>query len=82
MKLPAAFEFKGRKTGRREFWRGMLVETPAGLAVDKFARDGSGLITSLRVADGLLDIPESHGDVQRGDLVSFIPFSAYGIAAG
>ena len=28
--LPAAFEFPSRKIGRREFWRGMLVETPGG----------------------------------------------------
>jgi molybdopterin molybdotransferase len=78
--LPAAFAFKGRKPGRREFWRGMLVEGPDGqLSADKFARDGSGLISGLRVADGLIDIPEDHGDVAVGDLVSFIPFTEFGI---
>lgn len=79
LQLPAAFAFPDRKTGRREFWRGMLVETPHGLAVDKFARDGSGLITSLRVADGLIEIPESTTGVQPGDRVAFIPFSEFGI---
>lgn len=79
LQLPAAFAFPDRKTGRREFWRGMLVETPHGLAVDKFARDGSGLITSLRVADGLIEIPESNTGVQPGDRVAFIPFSEFGI---
>jgi molybdopterin molybdotransferase len=78
-KLPATFDFKGRKPGRREFWRGMLVDTPDGLAVDKFARDGSGLISGLRAADGLIDIPEDAGDVAHGDLVDFIPFSEFGI---
>ncbi|MEW5963892.1 MAG: gephyrin-like molybdotransferase Glp [Pseudomonadota bacterium] len=77
--LPAAFAFPDRKTGRREFWRGTLVETPRGLAVDKFARDGSGLITSLRVADGLIEIPESNTGVQPGDRVAFIPFTEFGI---
>ncbi len=81
-KLPAAFEFKDRKPGRREFWRGMLVETPAGLAVDKFARDGSGLISGLRAADGLIDIPEHAGDVAMNDLVDFIPLSEFGIVSG
>jgi molybdopterin molybdotransferase len=81
-KLPAAFDFTGRKPGRREFWRGILVDTPAGLAVDKFARDGSGLISGLRAADGLIDIPENAGDVARGDLVDFIPFSEFGIVGG
>jgi molybdopterin molybdotransferase len=80
-KLPALFAFAGRKTGRREFWRGILKETPRGLAVDKFARDGSGLISGLRAADGLIDIPEDAGDVQPGDLVAFIPFAEFGIAA-
>lgn len=78
-KLPANFEFNGRKPGRREFWRGILVETPDGLVVDKFARDGSGLISGLRAADGLIDIREDAGDVVKGDLVDFIPFSDFGI---
>ena len=30
-KLPAMFAFPNRKTGRREFWRGSLTETPRGL---------------------------------------------------
>ena len=72
--LPALFAFPDRKTGRREFWRGMLTETPRGLAVDKFARDGSGLISGLRAADGLIDIPEDVAEVKPGDLVAFIPF--------
>jgi molybdopterin molybdotransferase len=78
-RLPAMFAFPDRKLGRREFWRGMLKETPHGLAVDKFARDGSGLISGLRAADGLIDIPEDVPAVQPGDLVAFIPFSEFGI---
>ncbi len=77
--MKAAFDFPNRKVGRREFWRGTLVETADGLAVDKFKRDGSGLITGLRVADGLIDIPEDVPEVKRGDLVSFLPFSEFGI---
>ena len=73
------FAHGDRKLGRREFWRGMLKETPHGLAVDKFARDGSGLISGLRAADGLIEVPEDVPAVQPGDLVAFIPFSEYGI---
>ncbi len=80
--LPAAFDFMGRKTGRREFWRGTLEETRQGLAAGKFARDGSGLITGLRVSDGLIDIPEDAGDIRRGDLVAFIPYTEFGIVRG
>ena len=77
--LPAAFSFTNRKKGRREFWRGTLVETAAGLQVQKFNRDGSGLITGLRAADGLVDIREAAGDVAAGDPVDFIPLTEFGI---
>ncbi len=77
--LPAAFEVAKRKLGRREFWRGTLVQSDAGLAVTKYPHDGSGLISSLRAADGLIDIPENLPAVHAGDLVDFIPFSEFGI---
>lgn len=77
--LPAAFEVPRRKVGRREFWRGMFANTPAGLGADKFQRDGSGLISGLTAADGLIDVAEDVESVARGDLVQFIPFSEYGI---
>jgi molybdopterin molybdotransferase len=80
-RLPALFAFPARKVGRREFWRGILRETPHGLAVDKFARDGSGLISGLRAADGLIEVPEDVPEVKPGDRVAFIPFAGYGIAS-
>ncbi|MGE0857099.1 MAG: hypothetical protein AB7L18_13515 [Hyphomicrobiaceae bacterium] len=51
------------------------------LVVRKFDRDGSGLITGLRVAEGLIDIPEDLPEVRVGDAVSFIPFAEFGITA-
>ena len=77
--LPANFDVKNRKPGRREFWRGTLKITEAGATVDKFPRDGSGLITSLREANGLIDMAEDVPDVKTGDKVAFIPFSEFGI---
>jgi molybdopterin molybdotransferase len=79
LRLEAAFAVPRRKSGRREFWRGTLIETRDGLAVNKFPRDGSGLISGLRAADGLIDVPEDVTAVRPGDLVSFIPFTAFGI---
>ncbi len=81
-RLPAAFEVADRKTGRREFWRGSLRDTSAGWVVEKFARDGSGLISGLRAADGLIDVPEDIGAVRLGDPVAFIPFSEFGLLGG
>ena len=78
--LPANFAFTGRKQGRREFWRGRIVTGADGaMAIEKFARDGSGLISGLRASNGLIDIPEDHGDIAVGDKVAFIPYSEVGI---
>jgi molybdopterin molybdotransferase len=77
--LPAAFEFTGRKAGRREYWRGRRLVRDGRPMVEKFARDGSGLITGLREADGLIEIPEATGDIKAGASVRFLPFSQYGL---
>lgn len=77
--LPAAFEFTNRKLGRREFWRASLVEGRKGMMAEKFARDGSGLISGLRAADGLIEVGEDVPAVAPGDPIAFIPFSEFGI---
>jgi molybdopterin molybdotransferase len=77
--LPADFSQK-KKLGRREFWRARLKNEPDGVVrVAKFPRDGSGLISSLREADGLIEVPEDIGEVRAGEMVSFIPFSELGV---
>lgn len=80
--LPAAFAFPNRKVGRRELWRGRMVQSQSGWQVEKFERDGSGLISSLRWADCLIDIPEAVEHVRHGDPLQVIPFSEYGIGRG
>ena len=77
--VPARFEIASKKPDRREFLRGRLVGEGADLGVEKFERDGSGLITSLREADGLIEIPEPVRAVRRGEPVRFLPFSAMGL---
>jgi molybdopterin molybdotransferase len=77
--LSAAFTQK-KKVGRREFWRARLTRGSGGkLQVAKFPRDGSGLIASLREADGLLEVAEDVAEVKQGDPVDFIPFAAFGL---
>ncbi len=76
--LPAAFEIPKKKPDRREFLRGILETGDDGtVAVNKFARDGSGLISSLRMADGLIEIPEEVTSVKKSQIVDFIPFSSF-----
>jgi len=77
----AAFSMT-KKPGRREFIRGMLDETARGdLRARNYERTGSGLITSLREADGLIEIPENMTEIEPGDPVAFIPFPEYGTAS-
>lgn len=77
--LKSSFKVEKKKTGRREFWRAFLAPSDDGLRVQKFPRDGSGLISSLRAADGLVEISEDADHVAEGDEVTFIPFSEFGI---
>jgi molybdopterin molybdotransferase len=78
--VPAAFSLTRRKTGRREFLRGMLgTATDGKLSVKPYPRDGSGLITSLRASDGLIEIDERAEAIAEGEPVSFIPYSEFGI---
>jgi molybdopterin molybdotransferase len=73
--LPAAFA-KRRKPGRREYLRARLdVEG----RVETFGNEGSGLISGLVWADGLVDLPDDGSDVAPGDLVRYLPYSAFGL---
>ncbi len=77
--LPAGFSIPRKKAGRREFWRAWLEETEGGPVVRKFPRDGSGLISSLRAAEGLVEVPEHVTTIAEGDPVAYIPLEAFGI---
>jgi molybdopterin molybdotransferase len=77
--LPAGFEIAKKKTDRREFWRGWVENGASGPVLRKFERDGSGLISGLRQATGLIEVPEEASSVAEGDLLGFIPFSEFGI---
>ena len=80
IQLPSAFEVLKKKPDRREFYRGWLKHDEEGkCTAHKFLRDGSGLISGLREADGLIEIPEDTTEIRRGDLVTFLPFSSFGI---
>jgi molybdopterin molybdotransferase len=68
--LPAAFSF-AKKAGRHEYLRGRVA---AG-GVEKFAADGSGILSSMTWSDGLIELPPDCTQVNTGDPVSFIPFA-------
>lgn len=71
----ANFEILKKKPDRREFLRGTLRTENGITSVDKFNQDGSGIIRSLTTADGLIEVDEATTSVNKGDLVTFIPFA-------
>lgn len=75
--VPSGFSIAKKKPDRREFlrsWR--VVDAESGtISVQKFARDGSGLISGLQAAEGLTVLEETVTSVDLGAPVRFIPFS-------
>ena len=72
--LPAAFE-KRKKPGRREFLRARMRSG----RVEVFASEGSGRISGLSWAEGLVELPDAALHVRPGDRVRYIPWSGFGI---
>lgn len=75
LSVPLAGAVK-KKTGRLEWMRGVLVAGKDGrVMVERFAQGGAGILTSMVVADGLIELAEDAGNQQAGALVDFISFS-------
>ena len=72
--VPAGFS-KSKKPGRREFLRARMRDGRA----EVFASEGSGRISGLSWAEGLVELPDGALEVAEGDLVKFIPYAALGI---
>ncbi|MEO0666338.1 MAG: gephyrin-like molybdotransferase Glp [Pseudomonadota bacterium] len=70
--LPAGFE-KRKKAGRREFLRARVRDG----RVEVFASEGSGRISGLSWAEGLVELPDAALHVQPGDPVRYIPWSGF-----
>ena len=72
-KVPAAFA-KTKKPGRREYLRARM--TADGRA-EVFASEGSGRISGLAWADGLVELGDGGQKIAAGDLVRYIPFASF-----
>ena len=72
--VPAAFE-KRKKPGRREYLRARIREGRA----EVFHSEGSGRISGLSWAEGLVEIEDGARDIQPGDPVRFIPYGSFGL---
>ncbi|WP_170789681.1 molybdopterin-binding protein [Ruegeria lacuscaerulensis] len=72
--VPAAFE-KRKKPGRREYLRARARDG----RVEVFASEGSGRISGLSWAEGLVEIEDGARHIQPGDPVRFIPYGSFGL---
>ncbi len=71
--LPAAFDMD-KKPGRREWLRARAVEKDGVLHAEKAHTTGSGILTTLSWADGLIELHEDVTQVRAGDPVPYLPF--------
>lgn len=74
--VPAGFA-KSKKAGRREFLRARI--NAAGRA-EAFKSEGSGRISGLSWATGLVELPDTEAVIAVGDPVRFLPYSGFGLA--
>ena len=72
--LVADFE-KRKKPGRTEYLRARRV----GGKAQVFHSEGSGRVTGLSWADGLVRLDHERGPVTPGETVDYLPFSAFGL---
>ncbi len=70
--VPAAFE-KRKKPGRREYLRARIRDGQA----EVFKSEGSGRISGLSWAEGLVELPDGEIHVRPGDPVRYIPYGSF-----
>ena len=69
-----------KKVGRREWLRVFQEQQPNGdYVLQRSASHGSGILTSMTRADGLVEVAEASGNIPAGSLVDFIPFTSFGM---
>jgi molybdopterin molybdotransferase len=65
-----------KKAERREFLRARLELAADGtLVVQRFARDGAGILSSMVESEGLVELPEDLTRLEVGSIVDYLPFS-------
>ncbi|WP_288903073.1 gephyrin-like molybdotransferase Glp [uncultured Sneathiella sp.] len=74
-KVPADFGMK-KKPGRTEWLRGRYRLSGTGVGrVEKYPTEGSGILSSAVWANGLIEIGDDVTYIEKGDLVTFLPYS-------
>ena len=72
-KVKVNFSMK-KKNKRLEWLRVMVKKNKDGLFVKKFPKQGSGMISSIAYADGIIEIPEKVSFISKGEYYSFYSY--------
>ena len=78
IKLRSGFEHT-KRVGRAEYLRAKIVNDGKDTIIKLHGRKGSGVISSLTGADGIVEIPMECKSVNIGDLLTFFPFDHRGL---
>jgi molybdopterin molybdotransferase len=80
-RFPVTADFQlARKPGKREFLRCTLHQAEGhALHARRFARGGSGVLSSVADSEGLLDVAEDIAEITPGMTLPFIPFASLGL---
>lgn len=70
--VPAGFT-KSKKAGRREYLRARITNGKA----EVFGSEGSGRVSGLSWATGLVELGDAAQTINKGDLVTFIPLHSF-----
>jgi molybdopterin molybdotransferase len=70
--VPAAFS-KKKKPGRREYLRARIRDGQ----VEVFKSEGSGRVSGLSWAEGLVELEEGAAQISPGDMVRYLPYSSF-----
>ncbi len=73
-KIKANF-MKYKRPGRTEFLRAKFNQENSFVSVYPF--EGSGRLSSLSWSDGLIELTEDKQNIEKGDLVDFIPYKSF-----
>ena len=72
----ADFDYR-KKPGRREYVRVTLAAGGALPHARRFPRDGAGILSSVVASDGLVVLEEAVQNIQAGDRLPFVPWTAF-----
>jgi molybdopterin molybdotransferase len=73
IKATAMFSMK-KKNKRMEWLRVNIIKNSENLSVNRYYKQGSGMISSMVFSDGILEIPENISYISRGDRFIFYSF--------